>query len=1037
MQLVLRTLYGFSLALLLTGTALAQQGEIAGEVTDSQTRELLSGVNVVLPELDRGVATDAEGRYLLEDVPAGEYDLVASFIGYQRNVRTVEVTAGETTVVNFALTPEAIDLEEVVVSVSTRDERQEAIGTDVEQISAEEVEFAPVSSISELLQGRSPGVSISRSSGEAGTGSKIRIRGATSITQDNIPLVYVDGIRVSNNTGTGPGSVDFANGQTISRVDDFDPRDARSVQVLKGPSATALWGAEAASGVILVETKEGPSGEGPVINFTTEQGLTRDITDYPANFLNLTTQSGGEINDPDNPDIQQFNPIQNPVTGDVFARHSPLENDRTEPFRTGRLTKYRMSLQDGGEDITYHTSVRYEDKEGVLRTSNFERFSGRANMSAEVSSKIGLKVNTNFVSSNFRLPDNDRSALGFITNGAAGLPQLGFGTRPDGSRGDCLGTVLFEFPESACEQEGNLTANFDALEDIKNEQESDRFTGNVVVDISPTTWFTSQLNAGIDYTRTNNSNVIPRDPERPLGSESEGIVQSANQKNSTVTFDYRGTVNLELRDNLSINTTAGVQYFAAKTDLVSCSGNEFASNSAIACDATRTFSGGSNTREIVEAGTFIRPQFNYNDYLYLNAAIRVDDNSAFGDDVGVVISPSVNTSFVVSDTPLWNVGFVESLRLRFAWGQASQAPAPFAADQTLRPVRVSQGLGEEGGDRLGVTPFAPGNPDLSPERNSEIEFGFDSELIEGRLSFSLTYYSQKNTDAIISTDVSPGTGFSEDRFVNIGEIENNGFEGTIDAAVLDYEEVTWDLGFQFSTQDPVITDLGDEPAIQFGLGQDFQMFREGFAPGAFYGPVIKEAERDDDGNIIPGSVELADGNLGDGTNNRHLGSPNPSNFQGISTTLQISNFRLSLLFERVGGVEKANLTKDFRSPFLPNISVSREFALREAELSPETQAALEKAPVFGNDFMIEDGSFVRWREASLTYSVPRSLYSGLVSQIDRFDITITGINLFTLTDYSGFDPESNFDGGSDSFSAGEFYTLAPSQSFTFRLDLSF
>lgn len=1013
----------------------AQDGRIAGTVrgTDGQP---LAGATVQVVGLEIGALTDDQGRFSFS-APAGEHRIRSTLIGFQQTSRTVTVTAGETVRVELVLRPEAVEMDQMVISVAARDTRRRELGTDLGTIDADEVaDQSGANNLSDLLTGRATGLSITESSGGAGTASRVRVRGSTSITQDNTPIIYVDGARVSNATGTGPGSFDFANGQTVSRLDDIDPKDIASVQVVKGPTAAALYGSEAAAGVLLIETKQGTEQEGyREIRYSTTQGFSVDSEDYWNNFASLAPFG---ITDPNAPDIQQFRPIQNPVTGEVFMRHNPLKNDLTDPFRTAKEGEHRVSIQGTSAEgeVGYYASGRFEQEEGTLPNNSLDRFSLRGNASFEAAENLDISVSTSFIEMEVRLPDNDRSAVGMITNGGAGLPLFSFGTLADGSRGDCAITLLAGLPESLCAaRQGNLTARFDKLTTIRNEQELDRFIGSTNMNWQPIPWLQGRVTVGADFSSTENINLVPLDPDRPFGSDSDGLVNEDNNNSRTFTFDAATTGSWDLSDRLTLSTTAGAQAFRTETEVVACEGRNFASPSANACDASLTFDGASGLVEEFEVGGFFQQQIGYNDYLFGTGSVRIDDNSSLGEDEDLIISPSANASAVLTSMPFWNLDFVNNLRLRFAWGQAAQAPNPFAEDRTFAPIRVNQG----GTQRIGVQPLDPGNPNLSAEESEEFEFGADVGFLDGRFGIHATYFDSETSDAILPTNVAPSTGFTGTQFVNIGKIENQGFEVSLDATAYSSDDVVWSVRFQHSTTDPVISDLGDEPPIIFGLGANHQMHREGFSPGHFWGRVVTAAERDEAGNIVPGSVELAEGNVNDPNRpfDRALGKASPGNEQSISTTvLLFDRLRLFSLFDRSSDFVKLDNSQQFRSPFIPGTTTSGEFALRQANSTPVEQAKMEFGEFTRNELFIQDASFIKWREATLNYRLP-SAVTGLFAPLSGASITVGARNLATFTDYDGLDPELSFDGGRDTFNQSEFFTQPPSKRFFATVDLVF
>ncbi len=1040
---MLRSVWAFLLLPLLAGvpisSALAQKGRIVGSVIRSagDVSQPISGAEVRATDGSISTTVGADGRFSLE-VDPGSHSIQARAIGFAPVTQVVSVAAGAEVTLDFVLAPRVVTLDEVVTTVSASNSRRVELGTDIERVDAAALtDKAAATNFSELLNAQVPGVTVTQSSGTVGGASKIRIRGSTSLTQDNNPLIYVDGIRVSNETGTGPGSYDFGNGQTISRLDDINPQDIASIQVMKGPTAAALYGSEAAAGVIMIETKQGQGG-GNHFTFSTQQGVLKDVSDYFDNYYNLTRYGGfTDINDPV---VRQFRPVQEPFSGDIYARNNPMKSPLSSPLRTGRNEQYSLSARGGNDALNYFGSLAYEQQSGTLPNNDLDRFSFRANVKAKATDKLDISLNSAFMSRGVRMPDNDRSGVGMVTNAGAGQPISSYGINPDGSRGDCLGTVISGASSSTCDARmGNLTANFDKLATIRNTQDVDRAVAGVQLHWRPTGWLTNRLVTGLDFIHTADVNFVPVDPDAPFGPDSRGFIDERRSTHRSVSFDYAATAEARLSSALSTSTTLGAQYFQTNSRMVGCTGSEgFASNTAIACNAALTFSGSSDAVENVEIGALFQQHVDFKGYLFATGGVRVDDNSAFGADEDAIWSPSANFSAVLSDMPFWNVApkYVSDLRLRLAWGTAAQAPSPFAHAQTLEPVRLAA---PDGSQMTGVSLRDPGNPDLTAERNSELEVGFDSRLANDRLGFKFTYFNQRTTDAILQTNVAPSTGFIGAKFVNIGKIENHGIEALLDARIMERDDFVWDAQFKFSTENPKVTELGGQPPITFGLEADHQMFREGYAPGAYYGHIVQHAERDANGDIIPESIVMAPGTVGDpdAPYAVYLGRAEPSNLQSLSTTLTIfGGLQIYTLFDRAGGFVKYDNSNAFRSPFLADRTGSRKYAFRKSESTPEVQAMMEMGNEARNAAFIEDATFVKWRELTLTYSLPVRLTDRLL-RADAVSIALGARNLHTWTGYSGLDPELTYDGGQDSFNSDEFFTQPPARTFFVRLNVNF
>lgn len=1017
----------FVAGVLVPGT-FAQTGRIEGTVTEAETGTALPGINVVIPSLSAqgvGAATTSDGTFALESVPAGTYTVVARSVGYRSSQTEVTVEAEETVEVNFTLRPSNIELDEVVVSVDAGDTRRRAVGTDISQVDSEQLEDAVATDFSELLTGRAENVNIQGTSGNVGGGSRIRIRGITSLTQDNNPLLIIDGVRANNSSNVG-----INRGQTFSRFNDLDPSNIESIQVVKGPSATALYGSEAAPGVIIVETKSGSSTEdGFRINYRSELGARQDVTEYPDNYADVTAEFG--VTDPNDEQLSGWPTAQNPVTGQVFVLDNPFEDEGTSPFRTGYSLNNNLSLEGTTSGISYYSSVGYRTQDGVLPSNYSDRLNFRANLEGSPTDYLNLRVNTGYTSSDTNLPKSGNNTSGYFLNALIGQPISSIG-----DNGNCLGTVLGATDPGFCDKNGNVRAGFDKIDPIKSLQEVERFNASLQVDLTPTPWLVGTLRAGTDVTNTKFQDAIPFDPDVPFSFAAGGENFLDNERFRKWSFDasLQASYSIPTVEALEGRTSAGAQYFRDNIETVSCEGRVFPNDQATACDAAVNLRGFSNSLETVEVGSYVQQQLSYQDYLFVTGAVRFDDDSALGEDVSTIVSPSANASWVVSETPFWTLDAVSNLRLRLAWGKASQAPEQYSADRTF----VISRLGSESGIQAGLSPQDPGNPDLGPERSEEIEFGFNAGFLEGRIGTGFTYYRQSVTDAIVNRSVAPSSGFANQQPVNIGELVNDGVEANIRGTLIDRDDVSWDVRLGLSWTSTEIAELGLDEPIFFGSSQ---ILKEGEAPGAYISRVITDASRNEDGTIDPSSIEYAEGTLGDGSGRRVIGQPYPTNEQSLSTTLRLfEGLQITTLFERRGGHQRYDGNADFRQPLVETgvtSSFGRRWAFRQTETTPVEQAMLERDFVEGdhNGVFIHDASFVKWRELRVSYTLP----SGLTEAINarRASLYVGGRNLGTLTDYPGLDPEVNQRGARDELEFSTASTLPTPRSYFAGVQLSF
>ena len=407
-----------SLIAVLFASAIAegQGGEgatVTGQVTDRVSGEPLMGARVLVTGVLRPSLTNEEGRYTIRNVPSGQREVSATFIGYSPTSQTVTVTAGGSVTADFALARSAVELSAIVTTASGVEQTARQIGNAVSNINVENVELAPVRNFSDLLQGRATGVSVIQSSGTAGTGSRIRIRGSNSVSLSNSPLLIVDGIRVDDDPDA---YALFTGGQTTSRLNDFNPENIESIEILKGPAAAALYGTAAANGVIQITTRRGSVGNARWSFWTEYADFDRSIR-MPDNVLHVDIQ----------PDLSLrrcdfLRRVSEDCTVDSVLTFNPLENPETTPFRNGHSQRFGASVSGGSGTGTYFLSAELQDETGVMQENDSRRVNLRANLSSTFRENIELSASAGYVDFEAQLPQNDNTVIGVLQNGLTGAP---------------------------------------------------------------------------------------------------------------------------------------------------------------------------------------------------------------------------------------------------------------------------------------------------------------------------------------------------------------------------------------------------------------------------------------------------------------------------------------------------------------------------------------------------------------------------------------------------------------------------------------
>ncbi len=991
-------------ALLAIPVSAQERGTITGQVTDAATMQPLSGAQVVIEGTNFGALANEAGRFLIPNVPAGTHTLRAIMIGYGPETVNVTVAAGQTAAADFRLSQSAIQLDAVVVT-ATGEQRKREIGNAVGTIDAAALtEIAPVTSMATLLQGRTAGVQVFGSAGTSGAGSRIRIRGSSSISLSNDPLVYVDGIRVDNRqSGLGAG------GQESSRLDDFNPEDIESIEIVKGPAAATLYGTEAANGVIRITTKRGRPGD-TRWNVWVEGGLVQERNTYPLNYSGLDSSSD---------DFARACILEAVALGDCtqtgLEAYQVLRDPNLSPIDDGSRRQLGFSVQGGSERVNYYISGELEGEIGpfslpdadrqdllergvpitdeVERPNQLDRANIRINVNSQIAEDVTLAVRAGYLDSHFAFTGNDNNSFGF-------LPSAFFGgsspdNRPWGFQrpAQLFGRTFY--------------------------QDVQRFTTGATATYQPTDWLSTRLTGGVDFSNRQDVSFFQRDIGVP-GQSNLGRKDSDFRNTWQYTLDASATGSFDLTDNVSSKTSVGAQYFRNLFTGTFAWGIDIVTGSSSIGSAAQNFSN-ETTTEDKTAGVFFEQVFGWNDRLFVTGAVRADDNSAFGRDFDLIVYPKAAVSWILSEEEFFPAsGFIDQLRLRAAWGKSGLQPGSDDAIRTLSADAVTSPDDETiSGVRIGEI----GNSLLEPEESEEFEIGLDADLAGGRLGLELTYYDKNTNGALIEVPLAPSLGASPDRWINIGEVENKGFEAAINAAVLELDNFGWDFTLSGSINNNELLSLGEgtEP-----IGSQTR-FVPGFPLGGQWAERIVSSS-DTDGNGILTADEIVVGDTIE-----FFGAGMPEQEVSLSTTVTLFNsLRIFGLFDYRGDYVAYNNTERFRC----------RFELCRALVDPSTPLAEQERAVASLYHpsqtvagYLEDADFIKFRELSVSYQIPTSISQRFRS--DRATVTLTGRNLATWTDYTGMDPEINSAGSGDNFGISEFLTQPPVRYWTLRFNFGF
>lgn len=1006
----------------------AQQGAIAGRVTDASTLEPLVGAQVFIQGTNLGELTDQEGRYRIEGVPAGTHELTVRLIGYRQLSRSgVEVQSGQVTTANFAVDVAAVALDEIVTTI-TGEQRRREIGYSTGNIAAEQVMAdARPQSVTDLIKGRATGVTVRRSSGTLGTGSEIKIRGTASISQDVTPLIVVDGAFVSNdnaaNNGLGLG------GQDPSRLNDINPEDIADIEIIKGPAAAALYGSRAAAGIIKITTKKGRTGQ-TRWTLRSEVGMERNASDFPASVFNPQSLLG-------------------PSATDTLYTLNLLEGDAgfEAPFRDGFQQTYGASVRGGASTFSYFASGQYQNLEGNLPDNEREGVNVRANFNVQPSDKVDISVSNGFLTNSTFFPQNDNNAGGYIGVAMIAFPWTQMIEVADPVSGEAVTTcpLNFEFARlqgiTVDQATGALGPCPDnpffsgrTFEDIGtqiDEQEIERYTGSATLNWRPLDNWTNRVTVGYDQFADLVIQIVPVDPDRPFGAASDGAIANNQATNRNLTFEGTSSLSLDLNDDWNFETTVGAQFFRTHIEGVQTTGNVFPAGGPTVGNSVTT-TANDFTIETRTIGVFAQEQIGWKDKLFVTPAVRMDDNSAAGENLGVQWYPRLAVAYSLSEEE-FAPDFFESLKLRASYGQAGQQPGSNAALELLNPIRVAVG----NSDLVGVTPAQLGNPVLEPARSTEWEAGLDGTVLDGRLGVEFTYFNSKTENDVVFRQVAPSTGTPGGQFVNVGEIKNTGIELGLDASAFRSRDVTVDFRGTLSHIDNEVTQLEDP--IIFGLGGASQRHVEGFPFASYFAEEIIIDSETGEPRVLTCEEDPSRGCNPD-DDHRFLGQPAPTWEGSVSTTINLfDHLTVYGLLDFQTGQELFNSTDEFRCGFLgggPNGGTCSEMYETDAEgnFTDDALIAQEAARIGSEAPWIEDADFAKLRTVSVRFQLPEAWTTRL--RLQNAAITLVGENLVTWTGYDGLDPELNGN-GQNGASRFDFLTLPPSRRFLANVSFTF
>lgn len=1026
-------------ALMFSGLQLlAQSGTfVSGKVTDQESGKPLVGASVSIPDLRIGSVTDKDGNFKFK-APAGRYTLEVKYVGYDAVTRSITIKAGETTVADFKLSQGSIRTNEIVVVGLSGEVDKNKLGNTIASVGAEAVNSVVSSSAIDAISGRVLGAQVTRNSGQPGAGTYITLRGRKTFEGSSEPLYVVDGIIIDNTSLYDPsGRIQFSN-----RATDINPDDIESMQILKGASAAALYGAKAGNGVIIITTKKGKytgSDKPARISYSTSVQM-----DQKSGKIDLQTTFGQRK------PYKPYTPgSSDSWTTTPLAAGTPVYDHQEDVFRTAYSTENSLTISGGVPQFDYSINGTYLDNQGYVEGSQLTRSSVRANIGASILPKLNLQSNTNYISTNNDLPQDGSNTSGIMLGSLRTPPEF---NNKNYLEDDGVTQRRFASYDNPIWTQKNNKFN----------QKIDRVLHSTELKWMPLDWLSFSARYGLDYYSYNYGERLAvqsaSSPSR-LGSISYSRITN-QQQNLDLTFNLNQSI---MDGDLNFGLVGGTQsIWFDRSTLGGSSTNTLSFFDQVAAGSSKDASSSLTKTEI--QGQFGQLTTTYLNRYSLTLGIRRDGSSTFGESNQYHTYPKAGLSYTVSDEPFFEgiKNIISNFRIRAAYGEAGSPDLPYA--YATNNVYITEGNfdpwvetsnSNRGGFNGIRSSSVAGATDIRPELTIEREIGFDLGFWENKLSFEFSFYHSDVYDLIMSLPAPPSTGYTN-MLSNAGSMWNEGIEIGITANPINTKDFNWVTAFNYTRSYNLVTSLKAQfYTLTGGFVGAVNSASVGRPLGVFqtYGWLRYDAKKA--AAAKPGDIDYVDPKemaaynykngdvrysywdadagevVGDDYGLNYVGAPrqspdllfigNPNPAYMLSWRNDftfLENFTFSFLFDGVFGFDVWNGTrgalynfgtsgdtKDRNDPWVENGHPVMDYS---DPANPVQASKVNKYRSYYNGFNInepffEDGSFIKLREVKLDYK-----WNGLQDwNINSIVFSLSARNLYTITNYKGYDPEVN------------------------------
>jgi TonB-linked SusC/RagA family outer membrane protein len=1027
-----------SLALLLQLSVIAvvAQVRISGKVTGADGKGI-PAVSVQIRTTTIGTVTDANGNYdFTATLKSGTYILDFSGVGFKSKEQSVQVGDAASYTVDAQLAEDILKMDEVVVTGVSAGTTRKQLGSYVSTVKADQLNKGATGNVLAALQGKTAGAQIIQNSGDPGGGISVRLRGISSVNSSSEPLYIVDGVivnnattRVTNTSGNYDGG-SFVGTIGQNRMADINPADIERIEVLNGAAAAAIYGSRANAGVVQIFTKKGSTGA-PIVSFSTSvisSSLRKSVpvNQSPTKFGGPTDGVGAQTQD-----------ILTPALTNTTSVKRYDYNDYI--FRNAIGTDNNVSVAGGKDKTKYYTSASYFKNEGIIKNTDYRRYSFRVNLDQGIGEKVNFNIGLNFVNSlSNEKPDGNSF---FSPMNSINI----IGNFHDLFTRDALGNI------KAIGERGRVNP-VSIIEDIKQKQETYRVIANAGLKIRPFKGLTIDYNMGIDQYAQKGETFIPPfaynvsdgffgggpalDPTR------NGYASAGNYNFFQINNEINATYQTKVTDDISSTSQVGYSVQYEKSSYSLLQGRGLAPFVQTVNGASTLLQGADDRGEISVSGYYFQQNFNYKSLFYLTGAVRVDGSSVFGKDQRNQKYFKASGSYIISEHKFWKDMAMNKVwnfaKLRVAYGESGNLTG-IGAYSRFNTYSSNSFVSRTSL----VSSSTLANSNVKPERQRELEFGIDLGFFNSRLNIQTNIYSKKVDDLLINRFIAPTTGFSS-LLDNFGSLENKGFEIVVNAKPIQGKDFTWSVTGIYNHNRNKAVKIGQAlTLLSTNQGAPVAII-EGQPIGVFYGAFFAV---DANGNAVKNTSGFIQGERGTQTSaltynvqrdaatglpiasfplvRKIIGDPNPDYTASLVNELTYKKTSLRVQLDAVQGNEVFNA--DWRTR--QGVGNGKEAEKEQTGVYPRGYISNFYGTV--EQWRIDDGSFVKLREISLSYAI------GNFKKIKDITLSVSGRNLISWDNYKGYDPEVNAGGQSTILRGIDFGSVPIPKTFSVGLSAKF